>query len=315
VLHDAYGYDAPEFTCIHINLTATHCTFDIAVNGTLAIADWGIRTITTDLQNQFTCDEGCADGDITYDIAISGIANSSSSGVGLTVPSDGDIRISSKGGNGDANPVAGLGFLNGTDFVLIHATIPSDARYYVNYTNNPSSTNNQTLAGGSGAFHSSGTTADCLVAGCGEGSQTNKLLKIGSNVTANDWNVPTVVSAEVLKSNPQQVRVLMSENIAYINSTITHFNMTTTGGGNAAVPAVVSAGNGSAYLYITLQNPADVRDVLNLRYTTADAAYDGSNPSDSWITDAVDSTRYASSGAPQSAEWVLAGHGNKLGNL
>ena len=50
VVLDAYGapgFDAPEFTCIHINTTATHCTFDKAVNGTLAIADWGIRAITT----------------------------------------------------------------------------------------------------------------------------------------------------------------------------------------------------------------------------------------------------------------------------
>ena len=40
---DAYAaIDAPEFTCNHINTTATHCTFDQAVNGTLAIVDWGI---------------------------------------------------------------------------------------------------------------------------------------------------------------------------------------------------------------------------------------------------------------------------------
>ena len=33
--------------------------------------------------------------------------------------------------------VVGLGYINGTDFVLIHAAIPSDATYFVNYTNNP----------------------------------------------------------------------------------------------------------------------------------------------------------------------------------
>ena len=49
VLHNAYGFDAPEFTCNHINKTATHCTFDMAVNGTLRAADWGIRYLSTQL--------------------------------------------------------------------------------------------------------------------------------------------------------------------------------------------------------------------------------------------------------------------------
>ena len=38
---------APEFTCNHINTTATHCTFDKAVNGTLAILDWTLKTTST----------------------------------------------------------------------------------------------------------------------------------------------------------------------------------------------------------------------------------------------------------------------------
>ena len=69
MLQDASAANAPEFSCKHINTTATHCTFDQSVNGTLAIADWGVRTITTnnDPGAGFTCDDGCADGDITYD--------------------------------------------------------------------------------------------------------------------------------------------------------------------------------------------------------------------------------------------------------
>ena len=64
MIQDAYGvFDAPEFSCNHINTTATHCTFDMKVNGTLAIADWGIRYLTT-----------ATDGDITYDVAISNIS-------------------------------------------------------------------------------------------------------------------------------------------------------------------------------------------------------------------------------------------------
>ena len=68
-LQEASAFDAPEFTCNHINTTATHCTFDMSVNGTLAVADWGIRILTT-----------ATAGDITYDYAISNIANSSSTG-------------------------------------------------------------------------------------------------------------------------------------------------------------------------------------------------------------------------------------------
>ena len=82
MINDAYGFDAPEFTCNHINTTATHCTFDIAVNGTLRVADWGI-----DIDGSRTA------GDITYDVTISNIANSSSTGIGLTVPSVGDKRV------------------------------------------------------------------------------------------------------------------------------------------------------------------------------------------------------------------------------
>ena len=49
VIQDAYAaaIDAPEFTCKHINTTATHCTFDQSVNGTLAILDWTINTSST----------------------------------------------------------------------------------------------------------------------------------------------------------------------------------------------------------------------------------------------------------------------------
>ena len=44
---DAYAWNAPEFTCNHINTTATHCTFDQSVNGTLSILDWAIKYTST----------------------------------------------------------------------------------------------------------------------------------------------------------------------------------------------------------------------------------------------------------------------------
>jgi hypothetical protein len=303
------GFDAPEFTCNHINTTATHCTFDQPVNGTLAVADWGIRTLTT-----------ATAGDITYDYAISNIANASSTGVGLTAPSAGDIAISTL--STSPNEVAGLGFLNGTHFVLIHAAIPSYATYYINYTNNPSATGNQTTAGGSGAFHSSGQIASAEHKLGGEGSTNNKMLKIGSNATAKDWMVPTAVSAEVLESNAKQIRILMSENIANVNGTLADFTLARTSGLGAGSggeygydfqSTILTAYNGSSYIYVNLQKPVATGDVLTILYNPGLAS--AGVGVEHWITDAIDSTRYANSGAAQSAEWVLSGHGNRLANF
>jgi len=298
---DAFAaFDAPEFTCNHINTTATHCTFDMAVNGTLAVHDWAIKLTSTQTAS-----------DSASDFAISDIQNATSAGVGQTDSSAGDDRVS----NLPTGITNGKGFLNGTDFVLIHAAIPSDATYFVNYTNNANTaTAGAAIAGGFGAFYSAGVTTDCSVAACAEGASTNKILKIGSNATAKDWMVPSAVSAEIVKSNAKQVRVLMSESIANINATVAHFNFTTGGGGNDAVIDSITAGNGTDYLYIHLKNAANISDVLTLQYTTADTP-NGLNVINSWITDAIDSERYANSGPALSAEWNLSGHGNKLGNF
>ena len=186
MINDAYGFDAPEFTCKHINTTATLVTFDQTVNGTIAIADWGIRYLTT-----------ATAGDITYDYAISNISNATSAGVGQTTASTGDKAVSdAPTGISDT-----FGFINGTDIVFIHSAIPSDATYYINYTNDPSTTTAKAaIAGGFGAIYSAGATSDCSVAACAEGASTNKILKIGSNATALDWMVPTASSAEVVET-------------------------------------------------------------------------------------------------------------------
>ena len=298
MIQDAYAGDAPEFTAIHLNTTATHITFDRAVNGTLTTGDWGIRILST-----------ADDGDITYDVAISDISNATSAGVGQTDASAADELHSyrSSGGLDGAK-----GFINGTDIVLIHAAIPTDATYFINYTNNPSSSNNQTsnvatqtAAGnqGSGAIHSQDSLASLRG---GEGDSTNKFLKIGSNATAKDWIVPTASSAGVFKDNPKQVRILMSEAVGNVNSTLPEFTMTTSGGGNDAVPALFVSANGTAnnYIYITLQNPADIRDVLTITYAPSATTQ--------WITDAIDTTKYTTSGATDTAIHKATGHGNKL---
>ena len=290
MIQDAYGFDAPEFTCIHLNTTATHCTFDLAVNGTLRVADWGI-----DIDGSRTA------GDITYDVTISDIQNATSAGVGQTDSSAGDDRVS----NLPTGITGGKGFLNGTDFVLIHSAIPTDSTYYINYTNDPSTTTAKaTIAGGFGAFHTSGGVASLGAGTGGEGSSANKILKIGSNATAKDWIVPTATSAEIRKDNPSQVRILMSEAVGNVNSTFSEFSMTTSGGGNAAVPATLIAGNGTNYIYVNLQNPASIGDVLTITYAPSATTQ--------WITDAIDSTKYTTSGATGTAIHQATGHGNKL---
>ena len=120
--------DAPEFTAIHINTTATHVQFDQSVNGTLAVLDWAIMKHSC--ANPCLVNPNAVDGSILTEVSISNIANSTSTGVGLTVPNDADKARSSSSG------VVGLGFINGTDIVLIHSAIDTDSSYFVNYTNN-----------------------------------------------------------------------------------------------------------------------------------------------------------------------------------
>ena len=60
VIQDSFAaIDAPEFTAIHLNTTATLVTFDQSVNGTLAILDWTIMLSSTG-----------TDGDILTDVEI-----------------------------------------------------------------------------------------------------------------------------------------------------------------------------------------------------------------------------------------------------
>jgi hypothetical protein len=288
-------FDAPEFNATHLNTTATLITFDRPVNGTLVINDWAIMLNSTTYAG--------INGQKSQ-VTISNIQNSTATGIGQTAPSAQDKLQSSKGlGQGD-NKQKGLGFLNGTTLVLIHAAIPSDATYFINYTNNPAVTNNATSAGGSGAFYGKGANNG---SGNGqEGTATNKMLKIGSNATAADWMSPTVVSAQILKSNPQQVQIKMSENVANLNTTISSLTMTTSGGGNDAVPAKFLQTNGT-HLYVTLQNPATPTDTYTIAYQTGNTGFNY------WITDGINSGNYTqNAGASDGAK---AGHGNRASNF
>ena len=243
----ANEFDRPEFSCNHINLTATHCTFDQKVNGTLAILDWTIRYQDT-----------AADGDNLTDVTITGIANSTNVGVGLTVPStgvsnsNGDVELSTVTG------IAGLGYINGTDFVLIHSAVNASSTYYVNYTNNPASLTDVLADGSIGRIYSekAGSSGATLPVGACQVETANcKYLKLGSNATASDWISPTAVSAEILRSNPSQVQITMSEPVVNVNSTWTGFNFTTLGGGNDAVASKLTTYNGTSIIYVDLQHP------------------------------------------------------------
>ena len=71
--------------------------------------------------------------------------------------------------------------------------------------------------------------------------------------------------------------------------------------------------NSTSVIYVNLQNPVTAGDVLTIAYNPGLAS--AGVGVEHWITDAIDSTRYASSGDAQSTEWVLAGHGNRLANF
>ena len=50
---------------------------------------------------------------------------------------------------------------------------------------------------------------------------------------------------------------------------MTDFTLTTGGGGNDAVSATLTAGNGTSVLYVDLQNPANIGDVLTIHIQSA----------------------------------------------
>jgi len=311
---DAYAANAPEFTAIHLNTTMTKVTFDQNVNGTLRILDWSIKTSSTAVA-----------GGTATDVTITDIVNGTNAGIrydgGAPMASYTDTATAADktySGIGAAN--TGLGFLNNSkSLYLIHAAIPSDVTYFVNYTNNPAASNDYAL-GDTGAF----VTNQAGGVGWGAVVAENvsvKYLKIGSNATAVDWMPPTVVSADILKSNPSQVRITMSEAVANVNATLpSAFTMTTSGGGNQAVVAGgVGGTNGTSYIYVNLQNPVKAGQVLTISHTMAKS---GSSQGDTgnggyWITDALNSQRHgadATTGLGGGSEVATTTNGGGVGN-
>ena len=317
MIQDAYATtaDAPEFTAVHYNTTATIVTFDANVNGTLRILDWAIM--------KHTCIDPCldnsaneVDGERLTQVAITDVRNGTTSGfmeLRTATYGAGDIRggewaaglTTSYGGPGpsakdiiQSGGGATLGFMNNTDtLVLIHAALDTNNRYFINYTNNQ----NTADVFADGAIH------EYVVGGLLTAGAVDKRVKVGSNTTAAEWMPPTVVSASISKSNAKQVNILMSEPIGNINSTATGFSITRTHGtGYDAVPSVMVASNGTNYIEITLQNAAKAGDVLSVAYSSGHT---------NWITDAIDTTRYTTSGATDTAIHLETGFGNRLLNF
>ena len=281
---DAYAANAPEFTAIHLNTTMTKVTFDQNVNGTLRVLDWSIKTSSTAVA-----------GAHATDVEITNIVNGTNAGVrydgGAQMASYTDTATAAdKTNSGLGGADTGLGFINNSKAIyLIHAAIDSDVTYFVNYTNNPAASNDYT-PGDAGAIRADAS------GGVGFGSvetenATTKYLKIGSNATAVDWMPPSVVSAEVTKKNPSQIVITMSENVANANATSPNaWTMTTAGGGNDAVPSGAISTNGTDYIYVNLQNPAKVGDVLTISHNTQSSA-GKSTLGGYWITDAINTLR------------------------
>jgi len=312
---DAYGLNAPEFTATHLNTTFTKVTFDQNVNGTLRILDWAIMLNSTEY-----------DGYVTTDVAISALINGTTTSG--TNTEGGDVLLSNfrndvvhitaddktYSGIGGAN--TGLGFINTTNvFYIVHAAIPTDATYFVNYTNNPAASNDYPL-GDAGAIR-----AD-VQGGVGAGSlQTEnvsvKYLKIGSNATATDQIHPSVVSAEIVKSNPSQIKIKFNEHVANVNATAASFTITTTGGSNAIISSGTILGtNNTDIVYVNLQNPAKHNDIITISHNMAkDGSAQGAsgNGYGYWITDATNSLRHG--GFTQADMSNGGGVGNRVGNF
>jgi ribose 5-phosphate isomerase RpiB len=319
MIQDAYGLNAPEFTATHLNTTFTKVTFDQNVNGTLRILDWSIMYNST---------TAAGVSKTLTEVAISDLINGTTTSG--TYTEGGDVEVTSfvkgvahivaddKTYSGIGGTNTGLGFINTTDtFYIVHAAIPVDATYFVNYTNNAADDNLYAL-GDAGAIR-----AD-VQGGLGAGATAAeniavKYLKIGSNATATDQIHPSVVSAEILKSNPNQIIIKFNENIANVNATSASFSITMTSSlqnSNAAVPAFTSVGlNGTEFIYINLQNPASPFDVMTISHNMAK---DGSSQPTTgnggfWITDATNSLRHGGSAVPTSENG--GGVGNRIGNF
>ena len=106
---------------------------------------------------------------------------------------------------------------------------------------------------------------------------------------------PTAVSAE--KTGPKKIAVLMSETVGNINSTGVDFTLS---GLHDSVVGSLIASNGTNTIYLTTRNLIDpINDTPTITLSYNSDADGDEHGIDKWITDAIDSTRYANSGVLQ----------------
>ncbi len=313
---DAFAANAPEIVSAqHLNTTATKINFNQNINGTLRVLDWSLKASSVAVA-----------GGTATDITITNILNGTSGGVALTGPhttsktysdtKDGNDAAQSSGG---ATCAGCFGYINNSKvIILIHNAIDTDSTYFINYTGNPSLNNNE--LGTESLRH---TVSGAVGFGADVENVAVKFLKIGNNATAADWISPTVVSAEVTKKNPSQVVITMSETVAIVNATgVQAFSLTTAGGGNAAIVAESVSTNNTKFIYVNLQNPAKVGDVLTISHNTQNVLGASIQLGGYWITDALNSLRHGGDadtglggGSSLATGTQNDGVGNRVGNF
>ena len=265
----------PEFTAIHWNTTATKITFDDLINGTLRVADWSIRMTSTSIDGDSNTNALGQDGTvITISDVVNGTVSGSRTELGTDVVSYSSTATAKNKLDTSSVIADGLGWINkSSTIILIHDAIPTDATYFINYTNNNHNTN-------------SGTTAESLH-GYTAAASAKPIYYITEsfNATALDQMPPSVVSAK--KTGPKKIEILMSEPVANINSTGIEFTLS---GSHDSVVGSLIATNGTNTIYLTTRNiidPINSNPTITLNYATT--------PNASWITDSTHSIKHGGS--------------------
>ena len=235
----------------------------------MAIADWTIKYTST----------GSA-GVVSSDVAISDVNNG-------TAPSVGDKAASTSGSN-----IIGLGYMNdSTTMYLRHASIPTDATYYVNFTGNPLK------------LDVNGYMLREARVGSSEYLDTSREhVEIGSNATAKDWISPEATRAYT--TSDKTIEIVMTEGVANINATGVGF--TVVGSKTGDLVGRMDAKNGTEIIYLTMSNPIDFRSTFSLEFDSSK----GGVGIGSFISDDINTDRH-------SKMYALGalGHGNQLHNF
>jgi hypothetical protein len=283
MIQDAYAAAGiePTFTAYHNTTTQTDITFTGFVNGTLDIADWRITLDGTSIRP------------FTDSVTITAILNASSH------PSTHYVDNNSNFINHTVGPI-----------YLHHTAIPSDSTYHINFTNSETA---------SGVTHVNGTDGLGFLADInrGENGRDEDFMPTGTSAVAADYMMPTIVSAEILKASPSQIKIKMSETIANKNATFSGFTIATTSYGSYGVAnsepvnsSIATINNGTSYIYVNLNSAVKSGDVFTLAYNTAQGGIIGNY----WITDAINSEAHNSHLA-SSGPHKLGGLGNRLLNV